>query len=49
MGEINGLNLYMYCKDNPVMYADPSGCFPNTTSETYDFFYQYLILQLLFH
>ncbi len=27
MGEINGLNLYMYCKDNPVMYADPSGCF----------------------
>ena len=28
MGEINGLNLYMYCKDNPVMYADPSGCFP---------------------
>ena len=25
MGEINGLNLYMYCKDNPVMYADPSG------------------------
>ncbi len=28
MGEINGLNLYMYCKDNPVMYADPSGCLP---------------------
>ena len=27
MGEINGLNLYMYCKDNPVMYADPSGHF----------------------
>ena len=27
MGEINGLNLYMYCKDNPVMYVDPSGCF----------------------
>ena len=26
MSEINGLNLYMYCKDNPVMYADPSGC-----------------------
>ena len=25
MGEINGLNLYMYCKDNPVMYADPNG------------------------
>lgn len=31
MGEINGLNLYMYCKDNPVMYADPSGCFAITT------------------
>ena len=28
MGEINGLNLYMYCKDNPVMYADPSGFLP---------------------
>ena len=26
MSEINGLNLYMYCKDNPVMYVDPSGC-----------------------
>ena len=25
MSEINGLNLYMYCKDNPVMYVDPSG------------------------
>ena len=25
MGEINGLNLYMYCKDNPVMYTDDSG------------------------
>ena len=23
--QINGLNLYMYCNDNPVMYADPSG------------------------
>lgn len=21
---INGLNLYMYCGDNPVMYVDPS-------------------------
>ncbi len=28
MSEINGLNLYMYCKDNPVMYVDPSGCLP---------------------
>ena len=25
---INGLNLYCYCKNNPVMYADPSGHFP---------------------
>ena len=32
MGEINGLNLYMYCKDNPVMYADPSGCFALTVT-----------------
>ena len=30
MSEINGLNLYMYCKDNPVMYVDPSGCFAIT-------------------
>lgn len=25
--QINGLNLYMYCGDNPVMYQDPSGSF----------------------
>ena len=24
-GQINGLNLYMYCNNNPVMYVDPSG------------------------
>ena len=24
-GQINGLNLYMYCNDNPIMYVDPSG------------------------
>ena len=27
-GQINGLNLYMYCNNNPIMYVDPSGCFP---------------------
>ncbi len=25
---VNGLNLYAYCGNNPVMYADPSGCLP---------------------
>ena len=25
---INGLNLYAYCGNNPVMYSDPSGHFP---------------------
>jgi len=25
---INGLNLYAYCANNPVMYVDPSGHFP---------------------
>ena len=25
---INGLNLYCYCYNNPISYADPSGCFP---------------------
>ncbi len=24
-GQINGLNLYMYCADNPVMMVDPAG------------------------
>ena len=24
---INGLNLYAYCNNNPIMYADPSGQF----------------------
>ncbi len=27
-GQINGLNLYMYCYDNPIMYTDDSGCLP---------------------
>ena len=30
-GHINGLNLYMYCNNNPIMYVDPSGCFALTT------------------
>ena len=30
-GQINGLNLYMYCNNNPIMYVDPSGCFALTT------------------
>ena len=25
---INGLNLYCYCMNNPIMYADPSGHMP---------------------
>ena len=29
--QINGLNLYMYCNNNPIMYVDPSGCFALTT------------------
>ncbi len=27
-GSVNGLNLYCYCGNDPVNYADPSGCFP---------------------
>ena len=30
-GQINGLNLYMYCNNNPIMYVDPSGRFALTT------------------
>jgi len=25
---VNGLNLYCYCMNNPIMYVDPSGHFP---------------------
>ena len=28
---INGLNLYAYCLNNPVMYADPTGHFVLST------------------
>ena len=28
---INGLNLYCYCMNNPIMYADPSGHFAITS------------------
>ena len=31
---INGLNLYMYCNDNPVMLVDPSGMAPKWLSTT---------------
>ena len=31
-GQINGLNLYMYCNDNPIMYVDPSGNFAIATA-----------------
>ena len=27
-GQVNGLNLYMYCNNNPVNLCDPSGHFP---------------------
>ena len=31
---INGLNLYCYCMNNPIMYADPSGHIPEWLSTT---------------
>ena len=31
---INGLNLYAYCMNNPIMYADPSGHMPKWLSTT---------------
>src|SRR5690554_1668106 len=29
-GSVNGLNLYAYCLNNPVMRVDPTGCFWDT-------------------
>ena len=31
---INGLNLYCYCFNNPIMYADPSGHMPEWLQDT---------------
>ena len=31
---INGLNLYAYCMNNPIMYSDPSGHMPEWLSTT---------------
>ena len=35
-GQINGLNLYMYCNNNPVMFVDPSGCLPRWLRDILD-------------
>ena len=35
---INGLNLYAYCGNNPVMYADPSGHLPEWIADFGRFF-----------
>ena len=32
----DGLNLYAYCRNNPVYYADPSGNYRNCVKEAYD-------------
>ncbi|MFG6410656.1 MAG: RHS repeat-associated core domain-containing protein [Bacteroides acidifaciens] len=32
----DGLNLYVYCRNNPVYYADPSGHYRNCVKEAYD-------------
>ena len=32
----DGLNLYAYCRNNPVYYADPSGHYRNCVKDAYD-------------
>ena len=31
INNITGLNLYVYCNNNPIMYDDPEGNMPNWT------------------
>ncbi len=32
---VNGLNLYAYCRNDPVNYADPSGCWVETVFDLF--------------
>ncbi len=33
---INGLNLYAYCRNNPIRFKDEMGRFPNSDSDAYE-------------